>query len=172
MTAPLHRALALSALCGALACVGEQAPVSLPELDAGRYDSEVQPFVAASCASLDCHGVRGRPLRLYSELGLRRDDALRLRAVSEASEPEPLSSAELADNIEAFAALVPALSPGDEWLALSKPLAQAAGGGEHVGGDLFADRDHPGYRCLERWLKGSDRHPDSCFEALDRLSAP
>jgi hypothetical protein len=152
-----------------LACVDEGAALRVPPLDADRYALEVQPYVAASCGTLDCHGDPGRPLRIYSELGLRRADDLRASPVGAELDPEPLSDDELQDNVLAFAALQPELSPGDEQLPLSKPLAGAAGGSHHEGGDLWDGTEHPGYRCVRRWLEGLDDDAESCASALAGL---
>lgn len=161
-------ALAWATLPG---CVDE-GTVHAPALDADRYALEVQPFVAASCATLDCHGVLGRPLRLYSELGLRLSASLRPVALDEDVEPEPLTAEELADNVDAFRALHEEVRGEGEQLALSKPLSQSAGGGKHAGGDLFDSKQHPGYLCLQRWLSGLDSDAGSCSEALDAVPNP
>lgn len=146
-------ALGLLALgCGYDA--GETVP--LTDLDAPFYAAHVQPILATGCASLDCHGVDGRPLRLYSEDGLRRRDDLR---------GQPLSAGELAWNVEVFEAIDPDAPSADENVALTKPLAVDAGGLYHVGGDLWATRDDPRYRCLRTWLAG-ELDPGPCAEAL------
>jgi hypothetical protein len=152
-----------------LACVDEGETLDVPALDADRYALEVQPYVGESCGTLDCHGDPGRPLRIYSELGLRRGDGLRPSPVDADRDPDPITEGELQDNVLAFGALQPALSPGDERLVLSKPLSGAAGGSHHVGGDLWDGPEHPGYRCLRRWLDGEDGDAESCQEALDLL---
>lgn len=140
----------------ALACAFEpQGTTPVAELDAPFFEASVQPVLAASCASLDCHGVDGRPLRLYSEDGLRREDALR---------GAPLSVEELAWNVDVFEALDPAATDVDANVALTKPLAVAAGGLEHVGGDVWASREDPGYRCLRTWLAG-DLDAGECADA-------
>src|SRR6185503_19483134 len=65
--------LVLAAACDRSAA----ATHALRALDADAYTSEIHPLVEAKCASLDCHGAPGRPLRVYSEIGLRIRDDLR-----------------------------------------------------------------------------------------------
>lgn len=135
------RAIVLAAACAAAsACaIEEQAELSLPERDVAAFAADVQPFVGSGCGSLDCHGDPGRPLRLYARLGLRVSASLRY---------EPVTDEEVAANVAAFAAL-----PVER--LLGKPLAVSAGGMKHVGGDLWAGRDAPEYRCLQSWLDGA-----------------
>ncbi|MDH5673193.1 MAG: hypothetical protein OEZ06_13640 [Myxococcales bacterium] len=170
-----HRLPLLSLLaCALLGCVESKyeslAPLDAP-LDADHYASHVQPYVALACASLDCHGDGGRPLRLYSELGLRLHHGLRPRAQGDTVEAEPLVAEELRRNVAAFRSLEPAHHAGDERLVLSKPLSRKAGGAAHVGGDLFATSDAPGHRCLQGWLSAESAGPDACAEALEGLGA-
>lgn len=164
------RRLLVSVAAGVVALVAcvDQGRVPLEPLDDDRYAQDVQPYVGVACATLDCHGDPGRPLRLYAELGLRAGDALRPRALSEAVEAEPLSAQELADNVLAFRAIAAAHRNGDEELALSKPLARSAGGAEHVGGDIFDSTEAPGHRCLQAWIAGE---PDdgACDDARAEL---
>jgi hypothetical protein len=158
---------AAAAAVALLACV-DQGRVPLEPLDDDRYAADVQPYVAVACGTLDCHGDPGRPLRLYSELGLREGDAFRPRALSEALAPEPLSAQELAANVLAFRAVAGAHRAGGEELALSKPLARSAGGAEHVGGDIFDSTDAPGHRCLRAWI-GGEPEDGACDEARAEL---
>ena len=101
----------------------------------------VQPVVAHSCASLDCHGREARPLRIYAVDGLRRSDDLR---------GEDLTQEELHLNFDAFEAIDP--EPTRLHIVLSKPLSVDAGGLFHEGGDLWPDASHAEYRCIEAWL--------------------
>jgi hypothetical protein len=113
----------------------------VPAGDIASFAATVQPVVTDSCASLDCHGAPGRPLRLYAERGLRHTAALR---------DTPITDAEVADNVAAFIGV----SPGEvvDHLALRKPLAIGAGGMEHIGGDLWSSTADPSYAALRAWL--------------------
>jgi hypothetical protein len=122
--------------------------------DAEVFVSHVQPYLEARCASLDCHGAAGRPLRLYSELGLRREPALRSAPVANDREPTPVTAAELADNRWALAAIAAGERDPTAQLALRKPLAIAAGGIAHEGGVHWQNQRAPGYLCLRGYLVG------------------
>jgi hypothetical protein len=119
------------------------APLPITELDADDYRLHVDPVARFSCASLECHGVEGRPLRIYAEDGLRLDASLR---------GEALSTEEAAWNAQAFAGVDPEPESVDEHLALLKPLSLEAGGIHHVGEQLWPDREDPSYVCLRAWL--------------------
>jgi hypothetical protein len=89
-----RRALALAA---ALAGCIDNAPVEPPTLDRARFAADVQPHLAARCASPPCHGSDRRRLRVYAP-GLFRADATRTHR------DEPLTPAELAANERSAAA--------------------------------------------------------------------
>ena len=127
----------------------------------GNFATYVQPVLATSCASLDCHGMAGRPLRLYAKHGLRMDAALRGQEASEA---------ELSANIASIAALDPDASSLEDNLLLLKPLAVKAGGMHHVGGDLWANQADPAYRCLHAWLRAGAS--DAIGQAVCKEAAP
>lgn len=142
--------------------------------DAQTFESYVQPYLEVRCASLDCHGAAGRPLRLYSELGLRREPALRTVPVADATDPLPITAAELEDNRFAMAAIAAGDRASAEHLVLRKPLALAAGGIAHEGGVHWQDTRDPGYLCLRGYLEGG---PDedvaaACASALDAATTP
>ena len=114
-------------------------------------------IVKRRCATLDCHGDPGRPLRIYSETGLRalgRDRAL------------PLDAAEIAANVESIVAVDPGAPDADHHRLVLEPLAPSAGGMHHVGGDVWLDRSDPGYVCLREWLAG--RSPGTSCEVAFR----
>jgi hypothetical protein len=133
---------------GLLACAPDTRPVPLAEPDVASF-GELQPWLEARCATLDCHGDPGRPLRLFSETGLRAPGT---------SRDAPLSSAELEDNAWSLFGVDDA--PAERHLAVTKPLARSAGGVDHVGGDVWTSRDDPMHRCLVGWLDEA-RRPES-----------
>lgn len=151
----------LSALVFLAACTGGPGEQTILELDTTGYIAEVDGYVAVGCATLDCHGNAGRPLRLYSETGLRdsRDRDL------------PLTMAELEDNVLSFAGLDQ--SPPLQNLAVLKPLAGSAGGLDHVGGDVWSDVNDPGYVCVLAWLEGRvNEERAACAEARAGVMLP
>ncbi len=157
----MRRIAALSlALAG---CVAPADPDALPRYDVDFYQAHVDPVVAWSCASLECHGVDGRPLRLYAEDGLRASDGLR---------GHPLTRAEAGENALAFAAVDPEPATVDEHIALTKPLAVEAGGIEHAGDPLWPSREDPSYVCLRGWLAGDPSAAAACDEAARRVVPP
>jgi hypothetical protein len=137
-------------LLAATACIGEPPlPQSLPEGDAQVFASTAQPVLDRRCAEPTCHARADRPLALFSP-GRRRADPARTFL------NESLTDAELAHNARAVAAfaLEPLLAgePLASCLVLRKPLARAAGGSGHVGGEIFAAVDDPDYQALAGFL--------------------
>ena len=124
------------------------------------FSTYVQPVLEVGCASLDCHGNAGRPLRLYGRNGLRLEVELR---------GEDASDEEMLRNIEAIDGLDPAASQVEDRLLLLKPLAVGAGGLHHIGGDLWPDQSDPVYRCFHAWLRAGvadDAGRAVCTEVL------
>lgn len=143
------------------ACAPDGGTVEVEPLDLATYDA-VHPILEARCATLDCHGDPGRPLRLHAETGLRAAGVPR---------DEPLTDAEREQNVRSLAAVDPG-APVDDSLVLTKPLA---GGEHHIGGDLFPTRDGAQFRCLRGWLSG-DAHDDAvaaaCADAAAEVELP
>ncbi len=139
-------ALALAyAVAGAGCAVEEQgdAPVAVSG-ELADFAAYVQPVLRVGCASLDCHGNAGRPLRLYARNGLRQVAT---------SRGQDATDAEMTANMIAIAGLDPAAADIEDHLLLRKPLAVEAGGLHHVGGDLWLDQNDGVYRCLHAWLR-------------------
>ncbi|MCA9606367.1 MAG: hypothetical protein KC619_12260 [Myxococcales bacterium] len=147
----------------AASCVGPGEPVFVEPLDVAFYEASVEPVVHWSCASLECHGQDGRPLRIYSVDGLRMSDALRGR---------PLSPAEAEWNAFAFAGVDPMAASVDESVVLEKPLSVDAGGLHHEGDDLWPDRSDPSYLCLRGWLAGDPSAAADCDRAAAMVVPP
>jgi hypothetical protein len=167
---------ALAALAAtALSCnVGTEGTSKLAPHDAVTFAAHVQPYLELTCATLDCHGNRGRALRLYSELGLRTSDALRAQPIDGTHEPSGITQAELDANVLAFAAIAIEAKTPSQHLALLKPLAPAAGGIQHVGGVHWSSTKDPGYLCLRAWLVADvkDDVGSSCARAVDAVKPP
>jgi len=160
--ARLLAAVALPALAAGCATGDSTATTTLPEYGTvADFTAFVQPVLAAGCASLDCHGDPGRPLRLYSLNGLRLTDELR---GEDESEPE------MTANMLSIAGLDPEDTQIEDQLLLLKPLAVAAGGFHHVGGDLWPDQSEPAYRCLHSWFRSGTSDADA--QAICQRAAP
>ncbi len=151
-------ALLVAGACGGVDGGGNQ---PLVELDGDGYARDVHPILEARCATLDCHGVDDRPLRLYAETGLRLRDDLR---------DEPATPDELAADLRAIQAIDPGAEPADS-LLIRKPLAGSAGGVFHEGGDLWTSRDDPQLLCVLAWLS-ADSDPAACAIAADQVELP
>jgi hypothetical protein len=147
--------------CGGVAAQDEQA---LAELDGEAYARDVHPILEARCATLDCHGVDDRPLRLYAETGLRARDDLRDLAIE---------GAELEANVRAMQSMDPGADPSGS-LLVRKPL-DGAGGVAHEGGTVWASREEPQLVCVLAWLSGTSDEPDAsaaCAVAGDQVALP
>jgi hypothetical protein len=154
-----------AALLGLVAaCTGTNAEVPLPtSVDTpASYAADVHPILEARCATLDCHGDPGRPLRLYAETGLRARAELR---------GQPITMDELAENVRAIAGVDPG-APADSSLVLGKPLADRYA---HVGGWLWRSLDEPQPACLRGWLDGRSADPAvaaACAAAAPQVALP
>jgi hypothetical protein len=141
------------------ACVDAGDPVILPPRDAAIYAASIHPIAEVRCGTLDCHGSMDRPLRLYSETGLR---LLGLPRTG------PLTQGERDANIASLGAVDPA-GVGLANLNIAKPLR---GGIDHEGGELWADPGEPEVVCLVAWLDGTGSTPDAqaaCMAAVAGL---
>ena len=147
-------ALVVASACSGVDTGGSQ---PLPDLDVDAYARDVHPILEARCATLDCHGVDDRPLRLYAETGLRARDDLR---------DQPIEPGELAADVRAIEAIDPAAPPADS-LFIRKP----SGAVFHVGGILWTARDDPQLLCALAWLSG-ERDADACALAADQVALP
>ena len=160
----MKRAIILTLFAAACGSV-EQGTVAAPDFDEDGYAVELHPIVETTCATLDCHGVDGRPLRLYGEIGLRAADDLR---------DTPMTMEELAANVHAFEGVDPEAPSPEESLIILKPLGVEGGGLEHAGGTLFLRGDAT-YRCFIGWLTDSLADPATsaaCAEAREAAALP
>lgn len=130
-------ALGLGTLAMGLAACNRPAAPQAPgggrelDLDEAYFTRFVAPVLAArGCAQTSCHGGQGAGMLLLS-------GGLHLHAD--------------------FVAVLPHTRPWDPDTSplLQKPLAVAAGGVVHGGGDVFADSLDAGYRTLRAWIAGA-----------------
>lgn len=110
-----------------------------------EFALRVEPLLEERCAQGGCHGRPDRPFALFRP-GVYRADEARTHLA------ERLTEAEVEMNALRLAALAQE-APAERSLALTKPLAVAAGGVHHGGGDVFLSTDDPGYRVMLRWLR-------------------
>lgn len=134
-------------------------------------DNNVSLFMEQRCGSLDCHGQAGRPLRIYSQWGLRlraREDGLRDNSQTTEEErtenylavvglePETLSECfETKGEAESIAT----------FQLLKKPLGEENGGIRHKGGPVLRQTpSDPGWNCLFGWVT-DDANKEACLAA-------
>jgi hypothetical protein len=138
----------------------EAAPMSPP--DRGQFiDGGVSAFMERRCGTLDCHGQIGRPLRIYSQNGLRKTDP------NHPDAPRPATATttfdEETDNYFAVIDLEPeAIGYSNstkgayrDFMLLKKPLGLENNGVRHKGGPVLREVDDPGYTCLVSWIGGA-----------------
>lgn len=143
------------------ACAPDVGSVSFDPPDVAAFQ-QMQPFLEGRCATLDCHGDEGRPMRLYSETGLRMPGVDR---------DLPFTPEELQANAFSFLAVDPGVS-ADRHLSFLKPLAESEGGMEHVGEDVFLPDDDEA-RCVRGWLaRETDASWTSSCEAASARWGP
>lgn len=164
--------LAVAAFCvlvSSAACVPEaQGEVGLAMSDVALYGAYVHPLFEGSCASLDCHGDPGRPLRLYAETGLRIRDDLRTPPGAALT---AITEEELAANVSSIAAVDADAYDVDERFVLLKPLSDIGGGIHHFGGRIWAGPNDVAYRCVRSWLVNAIDDA-ACVEAAARDALP
>jgi hypothetical protein len=120
--------------------------------------------IGQRCGTLDCHGQLGRPLRIFSQSGLRLvDEAGAIPGGIPETEDEQFA------NFTAAISLQPELTsevfagsqdPHAVLLLLRKPLQLE----RHKGGQVFQPND-PGDTCLTTWLQDNTDYK-ACATAL------
>ena len=165
---------ALAAWLGALSMVVFGGACSSPDSasisqlalpDRGDFKAAVSPFMEKRCGALDCHGQIGRPLRLYSQFGLRQK-----RGPNGTRDTSPTTADELTANSFSTVGLEPEaissslVSQGafNDFLLLKKPLSLEGGGVRHKGGPVLRSGD-AGFDCLYSWISGKVNAPN-CVE--------
>jgi hypothetical protein len=162
LTAWMTAAGALVAGNGCITSVdsGAIAPLALPDKD--QFITQgVSTFMEKRCGALDCHGQIGRPLRIYSSSGLRKNDG-----PNGGRDTSGTSVEEMTDNYYSVVGLEPeAISIArvtadtpegtyTDFLLLKKPLGIEGNGVRHKGGPVLRSTDS-GFECLIRWIEGA-----------------
>lgn len=161
-------ALALLALLPSAACsTPQEAETYGPMPDQAIFtDQGVSDFMEKRCGSIDCHGQVGRPLRLYSEWGLRLESG-----PGGSRDKRPTTEEERLANYQAVIGLEPdaisdcVVSEGRyvDFQLLLKPLDSSGRGVAHKGGPVLRFNDK-GWTCLHGWIAGSF-DPKDCADA-------
>jgi len=114
----------------------------------------VSPVFERRCGTLDCHGQVGRPLRIYSGLGLRLPNDAGNIPGSSATTPDEITAnyrSVIGLQPEQMTRVIAGLDPPDSLLILAKPLMLEA----HKGGPAFAPTGDPGAGCITTWILGN-----------------
>jgi hypothetical protein len=134
---------------------GAITPLALP--DKNQFITQgVSAFMEKRCGALDCHGQVGRPLRIYSATGLRKNDGPDGARDTRGTQPD-----EQSDNYYSVVGLEPEaisisrLTEGQytDFLLLLKPLGIEGKGVRHKGGPVLRSTDS-GFECMIQWISG------------------
>jgi hypothetical protein len=118
--------------------------------DQGEFTS-VSPVFERRCGTLDCHGQVGRPLRIYSGLGLRLPNDAGNTPGSNATTPEEITANYLAViglEPEQMSRVIAGQDPPRSLLILAKPLMLES----HKGGPAIATAGDPAEDCITSWI--------------------
>ncbi|HET8935180.1 MAG TPA: hypothetical protein VFN67_17145 [Polyangiales bacterium] len=143
-------AAALLALVVCSACSDEQTSATLPEPDGESFAQDVYPVLLRDCGSPACHGASARFFQIFGPGRARMS-----------SEQAPLDLATPQEILESYRRTRGMLEHDTDGLPLllRKPLELRAGGASHGGRDaygrnVYASKEAPNYRVLERWATG------------------
>ena len=135
--------------------------------DQGSF-ATVSPVFERRCATLDCHGQVGRPLRIYSGLGLRLPNDAGNIPGTNATTPDEITAnyrAVIGLEPEEISRVVSGEDPPRTLLILAKPLMLES----HKGGPALAPNGDPGETCITSWLVGPTVDTTSCANAVEGL---
>lgn len=113
----------------------------------------VSQVLERKCGTLDCHGDRSRPFRLYGRNGARLSESMVVGDTDATSPPELAANRASACGLEPehMAAVIAGEEQATESLTLlRKPLLIEA----HKGGRVWTE-ESPGYLCLSSWIDGA-----------------
>ncbi|MBV9947746.1 MAG: hypothetical protein JOZ69_12905 [Myxococcales bacterium] len=115
-----------------------------------QFAPGVHTFLENQCATLDCHGVIGRPFRLYSPTGLRLPNDAGLIAGGGSQTPAELLANYLSTveiEPEEMSAVVEGKASPQNLLLVKKPMGLE----RHKGGTRIL-ADDAQFKCLTTWL--------------------
>jgi hypothetical protein len=131
------------------------------------FQQSVSPVLERRCATLDCHGQIGRPLRLYSARGLRLgNDAGLMPGIGATTSEETTANyrAVIGLEPEEMTRVLAGVATPRDLLLLKKPLMLEG----HKGGPAIAPSNDPAELCIVSWLLSDATHPvdqASCTKA-------
>ncbi len=131
----------------------------------------VSPLLERRCGTLDCHGQPTRPMRIYSQLGLRHPDEQNV------SGGIPTTDFEILDNYASVCGVDPEPmdkaakdrgSSAEKLLLINKARGTAA----HKGGKVVNENDAAD-QCILGWIRRATyvQQQTSCCAALAQLGA-
>ncbi len=127
-------------------------------------------YLGKRCGSLDCHGQLGRPLRIFSQNGLRSFDASNGGYFPNLTGKTGLTDEERKQNYEAVIGVEPEVmsqviasggTDANRLLLIRKPRLLE----RHKGGQLMSNEADEGFLCLTSWLAGNGVDVASCTTA-------
>jgi hypothetical protein len=133
------------------ACGQELATAAeLRDVDAHAFETVVYPILLRDCAMSECHGADARLFRVVGPG--------RVRLSRNTGPLEPATPDEIRISLGRARSMLEQKALEQSPLLL-KPLAKAAGGASHKGGDRFGrnvyvSRDEPAYEAIARWARG------------------
>ena len=122
-----------------------------------QFQQFVSPVLDRRCATLDCHGEVGRPLRLFSARGLRLPSDAGLTPGIGATTPEESAAdyrAVIGLEPETMSRVVAGIAAPRELLLLKKPLLLEG----HKGGLVIAPTNDAAELCIVSWLVADSLH--------------
>ena len=146
--------------------------VGEPDLAPSFADYKAGPdnYLGRRCASLDCHGQLGRPLRIFSQNGLRSFDASNGGYFPNITGKTALTDEERKLNYEAVIGVEPeimsqVIASGGTDVNRLILLRKPRGLERHKGGQLMTNEADEGFLCIKSWLGGNGIDTASCYTA-------
>lgn len=131
------------------------------------FQQYVSPVLERRCATLDCHGQTGRPLRLYSARGLRLpNDAGLMPGIGGTTTEEAAANyrAVIGLEPEELTRVIAGVAVPRDLLLLKKPLMLEG----HKGGPAIAASNDAAELCIASWILSDTTNPvdqASCAKA-------
>ena len=136
--------------------VDENSPATtaIAALSETSFKCSVEPILVRDCSFGACHGIEGRPLRVYGIGRLRQGNPATLEART-----APLTATERHANFLAAEAFTFGDTTPDDSLLLRKVLPTASGGFGHTGGAIFTGTTDARAVAIRAWLAGGTTCP-------------